>query len=140
MNPTRLIALVLLTAGIAALAYGGFSYTRNTQQAKLGPLELSVRETERVNIPVWAGLGAVVAGLGLLTLRRQAATALAWRLLEQTVGFCPHHCVAFATQLLEARPVKHGDMPSTVGNHPKPLQLPGRIGHAFAPHAEHVGD
>jgi hypothetical protein len=70
MNPTRLIALVLLTAGIAVLAYGGFSYTRNTQQAKLGPLELSVRETERVNIPVWAGLGAVVAGLGLLTLRR----------------------------------------------------------------------
>ncbi len=60
--------------------------------------------------------------------------------MEQTVGFCPHHCVAFAAQLLEARAVKHGDMTATVGNHPKPLQLPGRIGHAFAPHAEHVGD
>ena len=61
---------MLLTAGIAALAYGGFSYTRNTQQAKLGPLELSVRETERINIPVWAGVSAVIIGVGLLTLRR----------------------------------------------------------------------
>ena len=70
MNPTRLIAIVVLIAGIAVLAYGGFSYTRNTQQAKLGPLELSVRETERVNIPVWAGVGAVIVGVGLLSLRR----------------------------------------------------------------------
>ncbi len=70
MNPTKLVAVVLLIAGIAALAYGGFSYTRNTQQAKLGPLELSVRETEHINIPVWAGVSAVIVGVGLLTLRR----------------------------------------------------------------------
>jgi len=46
--------------------YGQFSYTKETQEAKLGPLELSVKDTETVNIPVWAGVGAIVAGSGLL--------------------------------------------------------------------------
>lgn len=70
MTPLRLFALLLLAAGIASLLYGGFSYTRATQQARLGPLELTTRQTERVNIPAWAGLGALVVGTGLLVLRK----------------------------------------------------------------------
>jgi hypothetical protein len=65
-----MFAILVLVAGAAALLYGGFSYTRNTQQAKLGPLELSVRETEHINIPVWAGVSAVFVGVGLLALRQ----------------------------------------------------------------------
>ena len=61
----RIVAIVLLVAGILALAYGGFSYTRDKTAVKLGPLELSVKEKETVNIPMWAGVGAVVVG-GLL--------------------------------------------------------------------------
>jgi len=49
--------------------YGGFSYTKDTQQAKIGPIELSVKETQTVNIPVWAGVGAMVAGVILLFVR-----------------------------------------------------------------------
>ena len=48
------------------LAYGGFSYTRQTHEVKLGPLEMSVQEKESVNVPVWAGVGAILIGGGLL--------------------------------------------------------------------------
>jgi hypothetical protein len=65
MNTIRIVALALIVLGILGLAYGGFSYTRDTQAVKLGPLELSVKEKKRVNVPVWAGIAAVVAG-GLL--------------------------------------------------------------------------
>ncbi|NOT67894.1 MAG: hypothetical protein HOP04_06145 [Methylophilaceae bacterium] len=70
MNSIKLLALVLIVAGGLGLAYGGFSYTKNTQQAKLGPIELSVKETETVNVPVWAGIGAIVAGVFLLFVRK----------------------------------------------------------------------
>ncbi|RZL63821.1 MAG: hypothetical protein EOP81_10630 [Variovorax sp.] len=66
MNATRLIGIVLIVAGIAGLGLGGFSFTRETHQAKLGPLELSVKEKETVNFPVWAGVAAIVAGAALL--------------------------------------------------------------------------
>jgi TRAP-type C4-dicarboxylate transport system permease small subunit len=62
----RLIAIVLLAAGVLALAYGGFSYTKETHDAKLGPVEISVTEKQRVNVPVWAGVALVVAGAGIL--------------------------------------------------------------------------
>ncbi len=62
----RLIAIVLLAAGVLALVYGGFSYTKQTHDAKLGPLEISVSEKQRVNVPVWAGVILVVAGAGVL--------------------------------------------------------------------------
>lgn len=66
MNAIRLVALILIAAGALALAYGGFSYTRDTTAVKLGPLELTVKEKETVNVPVWAGIGAIVAGAALL--------------------------------------------------------------------------
>jgi TRAP-type C4-dicarboxylate transport system permease small subunit len=62
----RLIAIVLLAAGVLALAYGGFSYTKQTHDAKVGPLEFSVTEKQRVNVPVWAGVVLAVAGAGIL--------------------------------------------------------------------------
>ena len=62
----RLIAIVLLAAGVLALVYGGFSYTKQTHDAKVGPLEISVSEKQRVNVPVWAGVILVVAGAGIL--------------------------------------------------------------------------
>ncbi|MCK6431938.1 MAG: hypothetical protein HUU30_17965 [Burkholderiaceae bacterium] len=73
MNSIRIAAIVLIVAGVLGLAYGSFSYTRETHQAKLGPLELSVKEQETVNIPIWAGAGATVIGgvLLLLGVRRK---------------------------------------------------------------------
>jgi hypothetical protein len=57
---------MLIVAGALALAYGGFSYTRETHDTRIGPLELSVREKQTVNVPVWAGVGAIVLGGALL--------------------------------------------------------------------------
>ena len=62
----RMLAIVLLVAGALALAYGGFSYTSETHEAKLGPLEINITEKERVNIPVWAGVALLVVGGGIL--------------------------------------------------------------------------
>jgi len=66
MNPLRALAVALTVLGIAALAYGGFSYTRETHKANIGSLELSVKDKETVNVPVWAGVGAIVIGVVLL--------------------------------------------------------------------------
>jgi multidrug transporter EmrE-like cation transporter len=68
MNAIRLTALALIVAGALGLAYGSFSFTRETHEAQIGPLSLSVQEKETVNVPVWAGIGAIVAGAALLLL------------------------------------------------------------------------
>ena len=71
MNAIKMAAMGLIVVGILALVYGGFSYTKDTHDAKIGPLELSVKDKERVNIPVWAGVGAIVIGGGLLLVRQE---------------------------------------------------------------------
>lgn len=70
MNALKMLAIVLIIAGALGLAYGGFTYTRETHEAKLGPIELSVKDTETVTVPVWAGIGAIVAGVVLLFARK----------------------------------------------------------------------
>lgn len=68
MNATKIVAVVLIVAGVLGLLYGGFSYTKDTTAVKLGPIELSVKEKQTVNIPMWAGIGAIVVGGLLLVL------------------------------------------------------------------------
>jgi hypothetical protein len=66
MSTGRIVAMLLILAGVLALVYGGFSYTKKTHSAKVGSFELAVKEKETVNIPVWAGVGAIVVGGVLL--------------------------------------------------------------------------
>lgn len=66
MNAIRVIAFALILAGALGLVYGGFSYTKDTHQAKLGPIELSVAEKETVNVPIWLGVGSILIGGALL--------------------------------------------------------------------------
>jgi hypothetical protein len=66
MNAAKLAGIALIVGGVLALMYGGFSYTKDTQQVKIGPLELSIKEKQTVNVPVWAGIGAIVIGGALL--------------------------------------------------------------------------
>ena len=68
MNGTRMIALILVIAGVLGLLYGGFSYMKDSKAVKLGSIELSVKERQTINIPTWAGVGAIVAGGLLLVL------------------------------------------------------------------------
>jgi TRAP-type C4-dicarboxylate transport system permease small subunit len=72
MSAVRIVAVVLIVAGILGLVYGGFSYTKETHEAKLGPFELSLKDKETVNVPVWAGVGAIVTGGLLLFLPRKS--------------------------------------------------------------------
>ena len=66
MNASKMVAIGLIVAGVLGLIYGGFSYTKDTTTAKIGPLELSVKEKQTINVPVWAGVVAIVAGGALL--------------------------------------------------------------------------
>jgi hypothetical protein len=67
MNAVKTLAIVLVIAGALGLVYGSFTYTKDSHDAKLGPIELSVKDKETVNIPVWAGVGAILIG-GMLLL------------------------------------------------------------------------
>jgi hypothetical protein len=66
MNALRIAAIALIIAGALGLAYGSFTYTKDTQTAKVGPVELTVSDRQTVNVPVWAGVAAIVAGALLL--------------------------------------------------------------------------
>jgi hypothetical protein len=68
MNTVKIAAIVLIVAGVLGLGYGSFSYTKQTHDVKLGPIEMSVQEKETVNVPVWAGVGAIAIGAALLLL------------------------------------------------------------------------
>lgn len=67
MNPIKLVAVALLVAGVLGLLYGSFSYTKESSALKIGPVELTVKDKQTVNVPVWLSIGAIAAG-GLLLL------------------------------------------------------------------------
>ena len=68
MNSIKLVGIILIVLGALGLAYGGFSYTKDSTAVKLGPLELTVQEKKTVNVPLWAGIGAIVVGGVLLMM------------------------------------------------------------------------
>ena len=72
VSALKVVAIVLIVAGIAGLAYGKFSYTKSTHEAKIGPLDLSLKERRTVNVPLWASVAAIVAGALLLVVPRRA--------------------------------------------------------------------
>ena len=71
MNAMKAVGILLVIAGIAAVTFGGFSYTKETHKADIGPLHVAVQEKEDVNIPLWAGIGAIVVGVVLIALPRK---------------------------------------------------------------------
>lgn len=62
MSAIKILGIVLIAGGILGLVYGGFSYTKESHEAKIGPITLSVTEKDRVNVPMWVGIGAIVVG------------------------------------------------------------------------------
>ncbi len=69
MKGTKVLGAVLLALGILAIAYGGFSYVKKTDTVNLGPLHVEVQDKQRVNIPLWAGVGVAIVG-GVLLARK----------------------------------------------------------------------
>ena len=72
MSALKFLAIVLVAAGILGLVYGGITYTKTTHDAKIGPLEFSIKDKETVNVPMWAGIAAIVVGGGLLLVKTRA--------------------------------------------------------------------
>ncbi len=72
MSGVKILGIVLIVAGILALAYGQFTYTEESHDAKVGPLELTVKDKETVNIPGWAGVAAIIVGGILLVVRTRS--------------------------------------------------------------------
>ena len=68
MNSTKIIGIVLLVAGVLGLVLGGFSFTKETHKANIGPISMSVEEKQTVNIPLWASIAALVAGAAVLVV------------------------------------------------------------------------
>jgi TRAP-type C4-dicarboxylate transport system permease small subunit len=66
MTPIRIVGIILVLLGMAGLFTGGFSFTKETTKAQIGPLKLQVQEKESVNVPQWLSLGAIVIGGVLL--------------------------------------------------------------------------
>jgi len=71
MSVRQILGLVLIIAGILGLVYKGFDYTKRNRQAKIGSLELSVKDKEHVDVPAWVGIVAIAAGAGLLLKGRK---------------------------------------------------------------------
>jgi hypothetical protein len=71
MGITKIIGVILIVAGTLGLTYGGFSYTKERHDVKLGSLKFSIAEKETVNVPVWAGAGAIAVGVVLLVIGRK---------------------------------------------------------------------
>jgi TRAP-type C4-dicarboxylate transport system permease small subunit len=71
VSSLKVVAVLLIAAGVLALVYGGITYTKTTHDAKIGPVELSIKDKETVRVPVWAGAGAIAVGSALLLVRRK---------------------------------------------------------------------
>jgi hypothetical protein len=71
MSNIKIAAVILIIAGVLGLIYGQFTFTKEAHEAKLGPLEIHVKEKETVNVPTWAGIGAIAAGVILLLKNRK---------------------------------------------------------------------
>lgn len=72
MSPTKLVAIVLIVLGALGLTYGGFTYTKETHSADIGSLHMEVKDKEHINVPIWAGVASLVAGLLLLVVPRKS--------------------------------------------------------------------
>jgi hypothetical protein len=75
MNTVKIAAVVLIAVGVLGLVYGTFSYTKETHDVKMGPIEMTVKEQQTVNIPIWGGVGAIGVGTLLLFVRIKSQSA-----------------------------------------------------------------
>jgi divalent metal cation (Fe/Co/Zn/Cd) transporter len=71
MSARQILGIVLIVAGILGIVYKGFDYTKRNRQAKIGSIELNIKDKEHVDVPVWVGLVAIAAGAGLLLKGRK---------------------------------------------------------------------
>jgi len=64
----KLIGVLLIVFGLAALAVGGFSYTKREKVLDIGPLQATTEKHETVPLSPILGVTAVVAGIALVVV------------------------------------------------------------------------
>ncbi|TVR71961.1 MAG: hypothetical protein EA427_03695 [Spirochaetaceae bacterium] len=74
-NKVRLFAVILIVAGVLGLVYGGFTYTSRTHRTNIGPITLALREKNTVSVPIWAGVGSILVGGGMLFISKKGRRA-----------------------------------------------------------------
>ena len=68
MKPATIIGILLIVLGIIGFAVGGFSFTHEHQDAKVGPIDIEHKQTSTIPIPpVLSGI-ALVGGLALVVV------------------------------------------------------------------------
>ncbi len=68
MKSSIVIGIVLIVIGVAAIAYGSFSYKSQETVLQVGPLKATAETSKTVPIPQWAGIAAVIAGIAVIVL------------------------------------------------------------------------
>jgi len=68
MKASVIVGIVLIVAGVLALAYGGFSYTREKEVLDLGPIEATAETRETVPLPPILGGAAIIGGIALVVV------------------------------------------------------------------------
>jgi hypothetical protein len=66
----RMLGILLLVLGVAGVAWGGFSWTREKTVLDAGPIELRTDQRESLPIPPILGVVCLIAGGALLFTRR----------------------------------------------------------------------
>lgn len=72
MAAFKIVAVLLIASGIIGLMYGGITSTKTTHDAEISPAELSITDKRAINVPIWAGVAAIVVGGGLMLVRVKA--------------------------------------------------------------------
>jgi hypothetical protein len=73
MKPATLIGIILIVVGIIGFAVGGFSFTHQKQDAKIGPVDISHKQTSTVPIPPVLSAIALVGGIALVAVGVKSA-------------------------------------------------------------------
>jgi hypothetical protein len=67
----KIIGIILIVVGIAGVAYGGFSWTRQKTVFEAGPIEIKTDKHESLPIPPLVGVLCIAAGGALLFTRNR---------------------------------------------------------------------
>jgi len=66
MKPFALAGIALIVLGLAALVYGGITYTSRETVIDIGPLQATADREKTLPLPPVAGAAAVIGGIALL--------------------------------------------------------------------------
>jgi hypothetical protein len=68
---TKIVGIVLIVVGLAALAYGGLTYTTRESVVDIGPIHASREKTHNIPLSPIAGALSLIGGVALLVMGKK---------------------------------------------------------------------